>query len=1709
MRKVYPICLASVALALAWLGLVAALAPARAAEAVLYVAPGGSGDVCSLLAPCGSVQHAVDLAPPGAEVRIAGGVYSENLTLTRSVTLRGGWDVSFTAQTLIPGATVVQDAGAAQHNVRVGAQDTPLNAAIVLEALAFRNGDDGIHIWSSDDSGQVFMAHVLIANLTGQGIEVDGGSVVISSMTVLTAQRGMEVDAGVVYATGLSVAHTTEESFLLEAGGVVTISRSTFTDAGQQGVQINSGSAWFQDNTVARALSECVRINGGTVLLSRNVISAGLTAGYPGIYVEPDEGVTASVRIEYNRVYSIPDHGIYVRGALGDIFQNQVHDVSGNGIYVREGAATVFFNIVKSVGGRGIYVRDEDTPALEEAFIVANIVSNTGDVGIEVRGADVGVSGNDVADTAGRGISVEAGLAGIDNNHVERAGDDGIRTTDDCTRTVFSYNTVLTAANDGIDAGGEEIDLIFNTVSGSGDNGLKVTQTGAQSLLIYANRVFSNATLGIALRQAAQFRLINNIVADNAGGGIEISGDGAGDLTHNTLVGSGTGQQGVGVALLGNPDLALVNTLVVSHAVGVTGALASRVALTRTLLWANAADPIATTPFITPSNAAFFVDPARQDYHLRLDAPVVDAGVSTDVEADVDTENRPLGAAPDLGADEVQPPSWLYLPLVARNAPPPPPPSPAPPAYYLYISQSDLDYLAANPYLNTTVSGRFVADGRGWDVQVRYRGDTARTMPKRSWKVFFPNTDPFGDVWELNLNADYVDQTLLRSAVGYDLLARAGVPTPQAGYARLYLNDAYYGLFSQVEPLDEYFLARQGFDVHGNLYKPFYGNLNLLTADPYANANWWTYHYPKKTNERSNHADLWALMELIAYTPDADFAAAIAPVLDVNGWLDWYAANILLGNFEMLDKNYYLYHDFAAGKWRILPWDVDLALGHNASFGTYDPLLDYDVTWDNPIDSGSQAGKKVDGKWNALIDRMMAAPEFRYYHGRRLIELIHTEFSEETMAARIAYFYGSAAAYGAADANRWRAGDFPFSGGPDELMGYVAQRRAWLLEHLPAFMPAMQPPLSLNEWMITNTVTISDAAGDFDPWFELYNASPALTWNLGGMYLSDDPAQPRKWRIPDGTRLAPQSALLFWADGEPGEGALHTNFTLTSTGALWLSDGDLFANALIAHVTATQALPDVAYGAYPDGGATYVALATATPGGRNVGSPPAIRDVARTPVYPAAGAAITVSAQITAGGAFTATLWYRSTPPLALPDDYAPAPMACAVASATARCEAIIPMQPANSHVEYYVAATGANGLSSAARPAWPESDLDGEGSFHYVAGWQPPTVVINEVMPRNLTTVADEGGATPDWIELYNPGPQPVDLSGMYLTDDPAFPTQSGLPAGAVIPAGGYLLFWADETATGSHLTFSLSAAGESVALFDRLDRGLGRIDAAFFPPLGFDESWGRFPDGDGAWTATDSPTPGAPNRRLPPRFTSVTRSAQWPAAGAAVTVTAVITSGAPIVSATLWLDVGGGFAPLPLTGAPWQAVIPGQPQGAAVRYYLDAVDALGQRTAYPAGAPGVVEQYEAGYTPPPLLINEFLAANSAVNHDEYGEYDDWVELVNPGDAAVSLAGLSLSDDLAEPRKWAFPAGTVIPAGGYLLIWCDDQPEQGALHAPFKLAREGEALGLFDGDAHGNVALDSLSYGLQSEDISYGRAPSGGDGWKFFTTPTPGGRNE
>ncbi len=148
------------------------------------------------------------------------------------------------------------------------------------------------------------------------------------------------------------------------------------------------------------------------------------------------------------------------------------------------------------------------------------------------------------------------------------------------------------------------------------------------------------------------------------------------------------------------------------------------------------------------------------------------------------------------------------------------------------------------------------------------------------------------------------------------------------------------------------------------------------------------------------------------------------------------------------------------------------------------------------------------------------------------------------------------------------------------------------------------------------------------------------------------------------------------------------------------------------------------------------------------------------------------------------------------------------------------------------------------------------------------------------------------------------------------------------------------------------------------------------------------------------------------------------------------------------------------------------------------------------------LAENWQIGETPP-LVINEVMASNDTTIADEYGEYDDWFELYNYGAETIEIGGMYFKDST---NSWQIPSGISINAGQYLIFWADDPVEfQGDYHLDFKLSADDDEIGIYLTNDDTSV-IDSISFGPQLTDKSYGRYPDATNDWytmdEEYTSP-------
>ncbi len=399
-----------------------------------------------------------------------------------------------------------------------------------------------------------------------------------------------------------------------------------------------------------------------------------------------------------------------------------------------------------------------------------------------------------------------------------------------------------------------------------------------------------------------------------------------------------------------------------------------------------------------------------------------------------------------------------------------------------------------------------------------------------------------------------------------------------------------------------------------------------------------------------------------------------------------------------------------------------------------------------------------------------------------------------------------------------------------------------------------QTDLRINEVMADNKSTLSDPdePGEAPDWIEIYNPTDAVI-SLDGLALTDDAENLIKFPITDGLTIPAFGFILFYADEDPRQGPLHTNFRLSQ-------DGEYLALVKIEGLGIVDDLgelgypalqTDQAYGRLPDGAGAQQILSFATPGASNGGDPPRITNVSKPPVPAPASLPVTVTATITDIDAIVA---------------------ATIVYSTTAGGEQTVPMvniggdiytgqipgQAPNTLVSYFVRAVDEDGESN--RLPLPGNER------RYLAGYAPPALIINEIAYWNFTVPdLDEPAEFPDWIEIYNPTAVEISLDGLSLSDNKDETLKYLIPDGLVVPANGRVVFLADDDPGQGplHLNFALKSGGEYVGLYG----GQGTVKIDSYDPDGQSRlgASGRIPDGstaEDAWSDTVCPTFNAVNQ-------------------------------------------------------------------------------------------------------------------------------------------------------------------------------------------------------------------------------------------------------
>lgn len=245
------------------------------------------------------------------------------------------------------------------------------------------------------------------------------------------------------------------------------------------------------------------------------------------------------------------------------------------------------------------------------------------------------------------------------------------------------------------------------------------------------------------------------------------------------------------------------------------------------------------------------------------------------------------------------------------------------------------DSLTANYTADIYMRCQVIIDGDTLNnVGAKFKGNSSYSNPskKKSFKIGIDEYDTtlsYDKLTKINLNNNFKDPSFMREKLMCDFANQQGMAAPRCTYARVYLNNVYWGLYNIVEEVDKHFLKDRFGDKKGNLFK----------GDPHGDLRWLgssvSSYYPnyelKTNNTANNWSDLFNLINKINNSTTTAFHDSLEKIMETTSVLRGWA---LTGIFSDLDSyqgsghNYYVYDDSITNKFHYILWDVNEAFGN-------------------------------------------------------------------------------------------------------------------------------------------------------------------------------------------------------------------------------------------------------------------------------------------------------------------------------------------------------------------------------------------------------------------------------------------------------------------------------------------------------------------------------------------------------------------------------------------------------------------------------------------------------------------------------------------------------------------------------------------------------------------------------------------------------------
>ncbi|MCK5132581.1 MAG: CotH kinase family protein [Candidatus Sabulitectum sp.] len=938
---------------------------------------------------------------------------------------------------------------------------------------------------------------------------------------------------------------------------------------------------------------------------------------------------------------------------------------------------------------------------------------------------------------------------------------------------------------------------------------------------------------------------------------------------------------------------------------------------------------------------------------------------------------------------------------------------------------------------------------------MRIRGDSSRAFRKKSYRLEFPPDQPLDGRTAWNFNADSLDHSYTKSWLFSRVLSDMGFPCFQVSHANLSVNGDNRGLFLQLEPVNKAFLARNSFNIEGNLYK---AQVDGSCANIYDDID---SVWSKKTNVSAGMNDLIQLIENTEYTTPDDFHEFMDSTFTMYGsygLIRLLAINAAFANNSTYYHNYYLYNDVeGTGVWAMLPWDVDKILYDNLGIGY--GLCTTRNWFDNPLHA-----------------RTLVVPEFR----EAFIDSVETIYDSFLTEEKLQFWTDSLKAVleQSVSQDNYDGTDVAgFYEASDSLIANMITRRTdlqWQFQYrYYPFRSLRSDTISTGELTVTwhpaedpmgvpavYSVIVRDSLGPFPPEVFRVEGLVDTTYTISGLPPGEywwvvETDKQAGWRITEATpRYNPftvaepttlsgtlgQNTVLYTVLSPyivQGEVKIPQNGTLTvQPGVTILMSEDGAINCLGTLNSQGTAEDSVFFmaenssagwrGIRAHGGSITLQYTSVT-GSRGYSSSPGT-DFAALSGHSSAISLANSSfrnnwscVRLAAGTAEIDSCRFISNRGELFFMQHGQS------ANITNSCFINLhdPVASSMDGIEFHLCSDGQFVVDGCT-----VKDIDGDCIDMNASSVTITNTRLSNSTDKGFSIGAPTGGSGSGTL---------VQIENCVISE---CPIGIGVKDGAAAEGSGIVF---SECETAVHAYEKTSGMGGGIAAVSnsiftecpetvRVDQGAVTV----------------------TWSISDTDQlQGAGNLQSDPRLTQ-------------------------------------GFFPL------WDSpcINSGNPDE------KDSDNSRRDMGAYffPSGFNG-------------LVVNEIMAVNTSTVFDDWGRSSDWIEIYNGAGYDIDAGVLVFFEsDSSAVEPWSVPRGTMIPADGYMLFWADGDRWKGGTHLPFRLSGGGDSFKLGrivpgDGDTPYISTLEQVQFDSQTADISYGRFPDGGE-WRVLDIPTPGYSN-